>query len=53
VARLSVVANDHDGLPDSETLKAVDGCNLLRTDLHRWINLNTDGENKYLEVEEW
>jgi len=48
---LSVAAGDSDGLPDLETLSAVQGYNLLRTDLNGWIRLSTDGELMWVEAE--
>jgi competence protein ComEC len=48
---LSVAAGDRDGLPDPETLEALAGRNLLRTDEHGWIEITTDGEQMWLEVE--
>jgi competence protein ComEC len=48
---LSVAAGDRDGLPDPETLEAVEGYTLLRTDLNGWIHLSTDGEKMWVEVE--
>jgi competence protein ComEC len=51
VALLSVAPGDRDGLPDPEALEAVGGINLLRTDQHGWIELSTDGEQMWVEVE--
>ena len=48
---LSVEAGDYDGRPDPEALAAVEGYNLLRTDLNGWIELSTDGTQMWLEVE--
>ncbi len=48
---LSVAAGDRKGLPDAETLDAVAGYPLLRTDLNGWIRLSTDGENLWVSVE--
>lgn len=48
---LSVAAGDLDGLPSPETMVAVEGCNLLRTDRNGWIELITDGEQMWVEVE--
>jgi len=39
------------GLPSPETLEAVKGYNLLRTDRNGWIELSTDGEQMWVEVE--
>ena len=51
VVLLSVAAGDRDGLPSPETLEVVEGYNLLRTDCNGWINLSTDGEQMWIEVE--
>jgi hypothetical protein len=51
VVLLSVAAGDLDGLPSPETLEAVEGYNLLRTDQNGWIELITDGEQVWVEVE--
>jgi competence protein ComEC len=51
VALLSVAAGDREGRPDEETLQAVQGYTLLRTDRNGWIELSTDGEQMWVEVE--
>ena len=51
VLLLSVAAGDPDGLPNPETLEAAQGYNLLRTDRNGWIDLTTDGEQMWIEVE--
>ncbi len=51
VILLSVAAGDKDGRPDPETLEAVYGYTLLRTDRNGWIELTTDGEQMWVEVE--
>jgi len=51
VVLLSVAADDYEGLPSPETLEAVEGYTLLRTDRHGWIELSTDGEEMWVEVE--
>ena len=48
---LSVGAGDREGLPSTETLAAVEGYTLLRTDQNGWIQLSTDGEQLWVEVE--
>ena len=48
---LSVAAGDPDGLPDPRALQAIQGYNLLRTDRNGWIELTTDGEQLWVEVE--
>ncbi|MEA3440177.1 MAG: ComEC/Rec2 family competence protein [Chloroflexota bacterium] len=51
VLLLSVDAGDREGLPDPQTLQAVEGYPLLRTDENGWIHLSTDGEQMWVEVE--
>ncbi len=51
LALLSVAAGDKLGRPDAETLEALDGYQLLRTDLNGWIEVSTDGERLWVEVE--
>jgi len=51
VVLLSVVAGDWEGRLDPETLEAVEGYTLLRTDRNGWIELRTDGEQLWAEVE--
>jgi beta-lactamase superfamily II metal-dependent hydrolase len=51
LALLSVAADDRDGRPDRETLDALGGYSLLRTDQHGWIQITTDGEQMWIEVE--
>ena len=48
---LSVGAGDREGLPSPETLAAVESYTLLRTDQNGWIQLSTDGEQLWVEVE--
>jgi beta-lactamase superfamily II metal-dependent hydrolase len=48
---LSVEAGDRDNLPSPETLEAVEGYTLLRTDENGWIELTTDGEQMWVEIE--
>lgn len=48
---LSVAPDDPDGLPDRETLEALNGRTLLRTDRNGWIHLITDGQQMWVEVE--
>jgi beta-lactamase superfamily II metal-dependent hydrolase len=50
VILLSVAAGDALGRPDPETLEAVQGYTLLRTDRDGWIKLSTDGERLWVEV---
>jgi len=48
---LSVAPADKSGLPSPETLEALKGYNLLRTDVNGWIELTTDGKQMWVEVE--
>ncbi len=48
---LSVAADNPDGLPDEATLEAVQERTLLRTDANGWIELSSDGNQFWLEVE--
>jgi beta-lactamase superfamily II metal-dependent hydrolase len=51
VVLLSVAAGDQQGRPDPETLEALVGYTLLRTDQNGWMELSTDGEKMWVEVE--
>lgn len=51
VILISVAAGDRNGRPSPETLQALRGLPLLRTDLHGWIHLSTNGEQMWVEVE--
>ena len=51
LALLSVAAADRSGLPSPETLDALQGYNLLRTDHNGWIQITTDGMQMWVEVE--
>jgi competence protein ComEC len=51
LALLSVGAADKTGLPSPETLEALEGYNLLRTDQNGWIEITTDGSQMWVEVE--
>lgn len=48
---LSVAAGDKDGLPHKGPLEAVEDYSLLRTDYNGWIEVSTDGEEMWVEVE--
>ncbi len=50
VVLLSVSPKDATGLPSPETLEAVQGYSLLRTDRNGWIELTTDGEQMWVEA---
>ena len=43
--------NDRQGRPDEALLQALAGTTLLRTDQNGWIELRTDEENLWVEVE--
>lgn len=51
LALLSVSPADKTGLPSPETLEALQGYNLLRTDHNGWIEITTDGNQMWVEVE--
>ena len=51
VVLLSVGAGNPENLPSLETLQALEGYNLLRTDENGWIEVTTDGEKVWVEVE--
>ena len=47
---LSVSSRDGGGRPSAETLEAVQGYKLLRTDRNVWVELSTDGEGMWVEA---
>jgi beta-lactamase superfamily II metal-dependent hydrolase len=51
VILLSVAADDIQGLPSPETIQAIQDYSVLRTDRNGWIELSTDGEKMWIEVE--
>ena len=51
VVLLSAALQDRRGLPDPETLEALQGYALLRTDRNGWIHISTDGKRMWVEVE--
>lgn len=51
VAIISVEAGDRRGRPDAETLDALRGTTLLRTDRNGWVELSTNGERLWVEVQ--
>jgi competence protein ComEC len=51
LALLSVAAADKSDLPSPETIDALKGYNLLRTDENGWIELITDGSQMRVQVE--
>jgi competence protein ComEC len=48
---LSVAAGDQNGLPDPTVLEGLAGSSLLRTDRKGWIEISTDGQKMWVEVE--
>lgn len=48
---ISAAAGDKDGLPDKETLDALAGYSVLRTDLNGWIEVITDGAKMWVTSE--
>ena len=48
---LSVAAGDPDGLPAPDVLAFYGNANLLRTDLHGWIDLATDGQQNWVTTQ--
>lgn len=51
VILLSVSAADENGMPDGEVLEAVKDYELLRTDLNGWVEITTNGEQMWVNVE--
>ncbi len=51
VVLLSVAPGDMRGMPSPETIEAIEGYTLLRTDRNGWIELSTDGEQLWVEVD--
>jgi hypothetical protein len=50
VVLLNVEPGGRQELPSTETLAAIEGYTLLRTDENGWIELSTDGERLWVEV---
>jgi beta-lactamase superfamily II metal-dependent hydrolase len=48
---LSVSAADENGMPDPEVLESIKGYQLLRTDQNGWIEITTDGQRMWVNVE--
>ena len=48
---LSVDAGDENGLPDSEVLESVKDYELMRTDQNGWVEITTNGEQMWVNVE--
>jgi competence protein ComEC len=51
VVLLNVAAGDWDGFPPAETLQALQGYTLVRTDRNGWVHLSTDGKQMWVEAE--
>jgi len=51
VVLLSVSAADENGMPDSEVLETLKDYELLRTDQNGWVEITTDGERMWVNVE--
>jgi competence protein ComEC len=51
LAVISVDAGNLRDLPSEEVLRSLGGITFLRTDIHGWIHLETDGEGLWVEVE--
>lgn len=49
-AVVSVAAGDFSGLPSAETMEALEGYSLFRTDHHGWIQISTDGFSFWVNV---
>jgi beta-lactamase superfamily II metal-dependent hydrolase len=48
---LNVSAADENGMPDQETLDLIKDYDLLRTDRNGWIDVSTDGNQMWVNVE--
>ncbi|MBU1660918.1 MAG: hypothetical protein KKD28_05535 [Chloroflexi bacterium] len=48
---ISVAADNREDRPDRETMDALGGYSLLRTDQHGWIQIATDGEQMWVAME--
>lgn len=48
---ISVASDDRQGHPSPALLRRMTGYSLLRTDLHGWIEITTDGEQMWINVE--
>jgi competence protein ComEC len=51
IVELSVDAADQNGMPDSSLLESVKDYELLRTDQNGWIEITTNGEQMWVNVE--
>ena len=48
---LNVAAGDENGMPDGEVLESVKDYSLLRTDQNGWVEITTNGEQMWVNVE--
>ena len=48
---LNVSAADENGMPDSEVLESIENYQLLRTDQNGWVEITSDGERMWVNVE--
>ena len=48
---LSVAAGDENGMPDADVMESVKDYALLRTDQNGWIEISTNGEQMWVNVE--
>ena len=48
---LSVAAGDENGMPDGEVLESIKDYDVLRTDQNGWIEITTNGEQMWVNVE--
>jgi competence protein ComEC len=51
IVELSVDAADQNGMPDSSVLESVKDYEILRTDQNGWIEITTNGEQMWVNVE--
>jgi competence protein ComEC len=51
LALISIEAGNRRSLPSEAVLKALEGSTILRTDTNGWIELKTDGDRLWVEVE--
>jgi competence protein ComEC len=51
IVELSVDAADQNGMPDSAVLESIKDYELLRTDQNGWIEVTTDGQQMWVNVE--
>jgi competence protein ComEC len=51
LAIISLQAGNQYGLPSPTVLERLEGRTVLRTDLHGWIRMSSDGERVWVETE--